>query len=95
MVHFKNHVIWRSDGTSRHAGLCQKIIFSKNIERIIRQDYKLIKLVSCRSTKLVNLLSEWLLNGEYSENAVLTSANWECVETIRSQPKSFIDMVKT
>ena len=42
-----------------------------------------------------NRLSEWLLNGEYSENAVLTNENWECVETIRSQPKSYIDMVKT
>ena len=42
-----------------------------------------------------NLLSEWLLNGEYSENAVLTNLNWECVETIRSQPKSFVDTVKT
>ena len=35
-----------------------------------------------------NRLSEWLLNGEYSENAVLTNESWECVETIRSQPKS-------
>ena len=42
-----------------------------------------------------NRLSEWLLNGEHSENAVLTNKRWECVETIRSQPKSLIDMVKT
>ena len=34
-----------------------------------------------------NFLSEWLLNGEYSENAVLTNNYWECVETIWQPPK--------
>ena len=41
-----------------------------------------------------NFQSAGLLNGEYSENAVLTNNYWECVETIRSPSKSK-DMMNT